>query len=52
MNKYLAVSLHLLIPPNPRQSLYLGRPQTLEDSLTLRYRPWRLPLGEDRAGSP
>jgi hypothetical protein len=29
-----------------------GNPQTLEDSLTLRYRPWRLPLGEDRAGSP
>ncbi|WP_154655802.1 hypothetical protein [Fortiea contorta] len=26
-----------------------GNPQTLDDSLTLRYRPWRFPLGEDRA---
>ena len=25
-----------------------GNPQTLAGSLPLRYRPWRLPLGEDR----
>ncbi|MBN4006326.1 hypothetical protein [Nostoc sp. LPT] len=29
-----------------------GNPQTLDDSLTLRYRPWRLPLGENRTASP
>ncbi|MEH2452718.1 hypothetical protein [Nostoc sp.] len=26
----------------------VGKPQTLDDSLPLRYRPWRLPLGEGR----
>ncbi|MEH2241624.1 hypothetical protein [Nostoc sp.] len=29
-------------PPNPRHLLHLGRS----------HRPWRLPLGEDRSGSP
>ncbi|WP_375471321.1 hypothetical protein [uncultured Nostoc sp.] len=28
-----------------------GNPPDACTSLTLRYRPWRLPLGEDRAGS-
>ncbi|MEH2396517.1 hypothetical protein [Nostoc sp.] len=44
---------------SPRHLLHLGRPQTLDDSLPLlyetlreRYRPWRLPLGEDRSRSP
>ncbi|MEH2450086.1 hypothetical protein [Nostoc sp.] len=29
-----------------------GNPQTLAGSLPLRYRPWRLPLAEDRTASP
>ncbi|MGF2038031.1 MAG: hypothetical protein RMZ43_022400 [Nostoc sp. CmiVER01] len=28
------------------------KPQTLDNLLTLRYRPWRLPLREDRAALP
>ncbi|MEH2399696.1 hypothetical protein [Nostoc sp.] len=29
----------------------VGKPQTLAGSLPLRYRPWRLPLGEGRTAS-
>ncbi|MEH2299309.1 hypothetical protein [Nostoc sp.] len=37
---------------NPFGSSSWGNPQTLAGSLPLRYRPWRLPLGEDRTASP
>ncbi|MEH2015588.1 hypothetical protein [Nostoc sp.] len=60
-----SVSRHLTPVRSSRETrphgwlLYLGKPQTLDDSLPLlyetlreRYRPWRLPLGEDRSGSP
>ncbi|MEH1892776.1 MAG: hypothetical protein V7K92_26135 [Nostoc sp.] len=35
-----------------RHLLYLGKPQTLDDSLSLRYRPWRLPFSQRERLAP
>ncbi|MEH2451312.1 hypothetical protein [Nostoc sp.] len=43
--RLLATATLTAVPPG-------GNPQTLAGSLPLRYRPWRLPLGEDRTASP
>ncbi|MEH1944616.1 MAG: hypothetical protein V7L01_30985 [Nostoc sp.] len=35
----------------PRRSITRSK-RSHAEGFTLRYRPWRLPLGEDRTGSP